>query len=134
MESTQLSMAAEFLQASFRPLLRILTITLPFLITTIRKLYHMWIRLPIDVTHIIIGLVFCFFGGLYPTLFAAIQAVKLGGWSTFTGALSDLSDEVVVVLEANKKDEKPDVKKMDEKELILRKLNLVMTKINPAKV
>ena len=130
--------ATSLLQASFRPLLSILTLALPFLINTTRKLYRNWKRLPADTAEIIVGFVFCFFGGLYPALFAAVQAVKLGGWNTFKGALSTLSKEVIVILEASEKDDEANrtrgTGKEDEKSYMIRKLNVVMTKVNPEKV
>lgn len=130
--------ATSLLQASFRPLLSILTLALPFLINTTRKLHRNWKRLPADTAEIIVGFVFCFFGGLYPALFAAVQAVKLGGWNTFKGALSTLSKEVIVILEASEKDDEANrtrgTGKEDEKSFMIRKLNLVMTKVNPEKV
>jgi hypothetical protein len=138
-DQVNISKVAELLQAWFRPFLSILTVALPFLITATRTLTRVWKRLPADTVHLIIGIVFCFFGGLYPALFAAVQAIKLGGWSTFKGALSTLSKEVEIVLEASKKDDdetktKRRGKEEDETSFMIRKMNLVMTKVNPEKL
>jgi len=138
----QIGKAAEVLRQFGQPLLSVLTAALPFLIENSRKAYKIWIQLPLNTVQIIIGLIFCFFGGLYPTLFAVVQAIKVSGFSTLQEALMDLHEEATVVLEANKKDDeldkdrngKTDIKQIDAKVLLLRKVNIVMTKINPQKV
>ena len=89
-----------------------------------------------------IGFVFCFFGGLYPVLFAAIQAAEYGGRETVMDALKDLSDEASGIIEASKKDDKldedndgiADVDQIAGKELVHRKTMLVLRKMNPEKV
>jgi len=135
MYTENVSRATDLLEASFRPLLVIATATLPHLIKATAILQRSLKRLPADEARIIIGIIFCFFGGLYPALFAAIQAIKIGGWSTFQGAVNQLSMEVTVILEASKKDDENNKdKKEDEKTYIMRKLNIVLTKLNPEKV
>lgn len=135
MKSENVSRATELLEASFRPLLSIATTILPHLIRASVILHRTWKRLPADVARIIIGIIFCFFGGLYPAVFAAVQATKLGGWSIFQGAINQLATEVTVILEASKKDDEENKgKKEDEKTFMMRKLNVVMTKVNPEKV
>lgn len=37
---------------------------------------------PTDLLEALLGLMFCFAGGLYPTLFAAVEAARLTGWDT----------------------------------------------------
>jgi phosphoribosylanthranilate isomerase len=138
----QLGKAAEVFRAIGKPVLDAITVVLPFVVEYSQKAYEMWIKLPFNVVQIIIGLIFCFFGGLYPTLFTVIQAIKAGGFSTLSEAIMDLYEEVMVVLEASKKDDevdqdkdgKADVKQIDNKALLVRKASMVMTKINPQKV
>jgi len=133
---------AETLQKIGKPLLAFISTVLPVIITSSQKAYAFYHKLPHNVVQIAIGLVFCFFGGLYPALFAAIQAAKLGGISTVRDALKDLANEAMIVLEESKKDDDvdadgdgvADVNQIDSKALLLRKANLVMTKINPKKV
>lgn len=36
--------------------------------------------IPVDLLSALVGLVWCFCGGLYPTLFAAVEAARLTGW------------------------------------------------------
>lgn len=64
--------------------------------------------MPTDVMWVIFGLVLCFAGGLYPTLFAAIEAARLCGWDRTQKALMDLFEQSSLVYEAEKKDSKVD--------------------------
>ncbi len=77
-EASSLGGAAKIVEAIIRPTLFILTTILPIVITTIQKLYVAYRSLPKEIAKCLIGFIFCFFGGLYPTLFAAIQAAKVG--------------------------------------------------------
>jgi hypothetical protein len=96
---------------------------------------------PIYVTtsvHFVYGSVFCFFGGTFPTLFAAVQAAEHGGRATVMQALSDLSDEALIVINESKKDDdaKTDAgtKDMSPTQFIVHKTKLVLKKMNPEKV
>jgi len=130
------------LEKAIGPILQVVTILLPYLITYCDRIYSYYKTLPKDTARFFIGFIFCFFGGLYPTLFAAIEAAKHGGIEIIADALGDLADETMKLIEANKKDDDhdkdkdgvKDVKQLTGNELILRKVNLVLTKMNPAKV
>jgi hypothetical protein len=127
------------IEKAIGPILQIVTILVPYIITYSDKLYQFYKSLPKDSARVLIGFVFCFFGGLYPTLFAAIEAAKHGGVEIVADALGDLSEEAMKLIEANKKDDeternKDGTKDVNGQELILRKVNLVLTKMNPAKV
>lgn len=95
-----------------------------------------------EYVQLIIGTVMCFFGGFYPTVFAALQAAEHGGLSTVRKALVALSDEIMVIIEEHKKDDKvdadgdgvADATQINGRELIKRKVKLVLTKMNPEKV
>jgi hypothetical protein len=88
------------------------------------------------------GFVFCFFGGLYPTLFAAIQAAEYGGRQALVLAIQDLSDEALVIIEESKKDDevdadgdgKSDAQQLSSSEYTRRKTSLVLRKMNPQKI
>ena len=90
----------------------------------------------------IYGFVFCFFGGTFPTLFAAIQAAEYGGRKTVMNAITDLADEALVIMEEVKKDDdvdenkdgKKDVDQISGAELLKRKTLLVLKKMNPEKI
>jgi hypothetical protein len=86
--------------------------------------------------------VFCFFGGTFPTVFAAIQAAEYGGRKKVMDAIIALSDEALMILEEVKKDDdidadkdgKNDVDQISGSELLQRKTLLVLKKMNPQKI
>jgi hypothetical protein len=72
---------AKAIQAVARPAVAILVWFLPLAISYCRFLHTTWKKIPYDASTFLVGVVFCFFGGLYPTLFAALQAAKHSGIS-----------------------------------------------------
>lgn len=125
-----------------KPVIGAITTAVPIIINTTQKAWSFYKALPEDYLQLLIGFIFCFFGGIFPVLFASIEAAKHGGISNVAAALSDLSDEAMKIIDASKKDDdldkdgdgKKDVKQIDAKALLLRKTNLVLTKMNPEKV
>ena len=129
------------LQSVAKPLLNVLYIAIPLCIKFGRKIHGFWIKCDDNVIAVFIGFVFCFFGGLYPTLFSAIQAAEQGGRAVLVASLKDLADEAVVIMEQSKKDDKvdadkdgvADVEQIENKEYVQRKTLLVLQKMNPQK-
>lgn len=72
---------AKAVQAVAKPAVAVLVWFLPLAISYCRFLHRTWKKIPYDASTFLIGVVFCFFGGLYPTLFAALQAAKHSGIS-----------------------------------------------------
>lgn len=110
---------------------------IPILIEISQKGYAFYCKLSTDVLNLIIGFIYCFFGGVYPTLFASMEAAKHGGLTTLREAISDLAEEAVIIIEASKKDDdehQDDSKEEDKKEYLVRKTKLVLVKMNPQKV
>lgn len=140
--NNQLAKAAEMLEKFARPILNAITVALPHIITYSKKAHAYYVKLPKDYLNLLIGCVFCFFGGIYPTIFAAIEAAKHGGMDTLRESFKILSEEALVIIEASKKDDdldddndgKKDVEQIDGKEFIMRKAKLVLAKMNPQKV
>lgn len=134
--------AAKKLQEYTRPILDFISVALPIVITYSRKFYAYYLKLPRDQLEFIIGTIFCFFGGIYPTLFAAIEAAKHGGLKTLSEACGDLATEATKIIEASKKDDDVDddgdgvvdVDQITSTELLVRKMNIVVVKMNPEKV
>jgi len=56
--------------------------------------------LPKDAISAQAGLVYCFAGGYYPALFAAVQAAQNCGWKSMCQALEDLGDEAAAAIDA----------------------------------
>mmetsp|Transcript_7925 Transcript_7925/g.11961 ORF Transcript_7925/g.11961 Transcript_7925/m.11961 type:complete len:321 (-) Transcript_7925:183-1145(-) len=125
-----------------KPIIAFITSLTPVVITYCQKAHGIYKTLPEDQLQFLIGAIICFFGGVYPALFAAIEAAKHGGLTTLKAALKDLADEASEIIEASKKDDKADddkdgtsdVAQLDAKALLVRKANLVATKMNPQKV
>lgn len=130
------------LQAHAKPIIAFITAMTPHVINFCQKAAVLYKSLPEDQLQLLIGFMICFFGGVYPALFAAIEAAKHGGLNNVKLALKDLAEEAMVIVEASKKDDtvdqdkdgKPDVNQLDAKALMVRKANLVVTKMNPQKV
>lgn len=141
-EEKPLTQAAKMLQSVAKPLVEAISFLLPPLIVMTGKAWKAYKKLPQNVARFLTGFVFCFFGGLYPTLFAAIQAAEHGGRKVVVAALSDLADEAMGIIEESKKDDKADdnrdgvsdVQQMSNSEFVLRKTKLVVKKMNPEKV
>jgi hypothetical protein len=141
-EANQLSAAAEQLQKYAKPILDGLTVLIPILIKYGKKANALFAKLPANELNFLLGCVFCFFGGLYPVLFAATMAAEYGGRQTIFKALQDLADEATVIIEQSKKDDEKDddkdgvkdVEQITSKEFLQRKTLLVLQKMNPDKV
>jgi len=125
-----------------RPLIEVITNALPTIVDYTIFAHKWYSTLPIEQINILIGTIFCFFGGVYPALFAAIEAAKHGGWEDLKQAIIDLSEEAMTIIEESKKDDEldedgdgiKDINQITSKEYIMRKGNLVIVKINPQKV
>ncbi len=104
----QLGKAAEMAKVAVKPVLDFLTMALPYVITYSKKAHAIYLKLPHDYIELLTGIVFCFMGGFYPALFAAIEAARFGGLETVKNSLADLADEALKIIEASKKDDKED--------------------------
>jgi hypothetical protein len=137
-----LTFAAKTLQTVAKPIMNGLTIVVPILITHTRTMYRNFQKLPQNCLRFVYGFVFCFFGGVFPTLFAAVQAAEYGGLATLVQAFADISDEALVIINESKKDDdaddnkdgKNDVSELSGSEYLTRKTKLVLRKMNPQKV
>lgn len=142
MATKELPISAKTLQAIAKPVLAVLMVVLPVLITTTRKAYHLFLKLPQNALLFVYGSIFCFFGGTFPTLFAAIQAAEHGGRQTLLNSLNDLSEEALIIINESKKDDDADVNKdgkkdseaMSQSEFLAHKTKLVLKKMNPEKI
>lgn len=88
------------------------------------------------------GFILCYFGGSYVTLIAAIEAYRIAGWDASVVAAESLYKDLVKVLEAEAKDSKKDddndgvadVAKLTPKDLLQRKIYVVLSTVDPHKV
>uniref|UniRef100_A0A7S1BF05 Uncharacterized protein n=1 Tax=Corethron hystrix TaxID=216773 RepID=A0A7S1BF05_9STRA len=140
--ASRLTMASEILSRGIAPLIYFVSAVYPHFVSVVTAGHAVYRRLPHDGLHALLGLIFCFFGGIYPTLFAALQAAKHGGWENTKAAVADLSREAAVILEESRKDDEvdddddgvADVLQIDGKALAKRKAQLVLEKCDPAKI
>ena len=65
--------AAELLQKVARPVINLMFAIIPIVISSATTASNFYKKLPIVYVQLIIGFIMCFFGGVYPTVFAAIQ-------------------------------------------------------------
>mmetsp|Transcript_34663 Transcript_34663/g.83742 ORF Transcript_34663/g.83742 Transcript_34663/m.83742 type:complete len:362 (+) Transcript_34663:63-1148(+) len=115
---------------------------IPILVTQLKKLQQLYEKLPRTVLKVVCGFVLCFFGGVYPTLIATVEAFRQCGWDRTRAAMKELAGEAKAVLDQeaadNKKDADgngvPDVQEITPQELLVRKTHLVMSTCDPEKV
>ena len=63
----------KLVQQVVRPLLNFIVEAVPIVISTSQRVYKVYSQLPMEYVQLIVGAVMCFFGGFYPTVFAALQ-------------------------------------------------------------
>lgn len=119
-----------------KPAFEFFVVLLPILIQIGNKVNSTWKKLDDHVIKSIIGFAFCFFGGMYPTLFAGAQAAEQGGRKLLIESIRELSQEATRILEESKKDDKksscPDSANLEE--YAKHKTLFVLQKMNPQKV
>jgi hypothetical protein len=134
--------SAKMLQSIAKPIISVFMVVVPVVITTTRQTYLLFKKLPQNALLFAYGSVFCFFGGTFPTLFAAIQAAEYGGRQKVLDALNSLSEEALIVINESKKDDDADVnsdgkkdsEQLSQTEYLARKTTLVLKKMNPEKI
>lgn len=87
--------------------------------------------LPMDAIIAQIGLVHCFLGGYYPTLFSSLQAARYCGWHIMVNAISDLIDEAMKVIDAT---EDMDWDTMSPREKFFEQTDIVLRTVDPMKI
>lgn len=119
-----------------QPAFEFFCILLPMMVKIGNNLNAIWKKLDDHIVKSIIGFAFCFFGGMYPTLFAGVQAAEQGGRKLVVQSIRELSEEATRILEESKKDDKasdtPSTKDMEA--YAKHKTLFVLEKMNPQKV
>ena len=104
---------------------------LPPTIRLIGSVVGFYRALPQDAILAQVGLVYCFAGGYYPTLFSSLQAARHCGLDIMVAAIQDLTDEAVKVIDAT-----ADIP-LDEwsrREVFLYQTNIVIKTVDPVKI
>ena len=127
---------ADKLQKLSKPVFEFLCVLLPIVVEYGNKIYAVWIKLDDTIVKSIIGFVFCFFGGMYPTLFAGVQAAEQGGRALVVQSIGELSEEATRIINESKKDDSSSgaKEKLSNKEFMKHKTLFVLQKMNPDKV
>ena len=73
---------------------------LPPVVAVTKFIVGVYAALPKDAIVAQVGLVSCFAGGYYPTLFSSLNAAQQCGWNIMIDAISDLTHEAIRVIEA----------------------------------
>jgi len=108
-------------------------IVLPTIGGAILGVIQFYRALPIDAITAQIGLVYCFLGGYYPTLFSSLQAARYCGLRIMVDALADLTDEATKVVDEIEATDFWD-DELTGRELFLRKTNIVLKTVDPVKI
>mmetsp|Transcript_58734 Transcript_58734/g.137530 ORF Transcript_58734/g.137530 Transcript_58734/m.137530 type:complete len:355 (-) Transcript_58734:253-1317(-) len=103
--------------------------------------YSIFVTLPADELKAVIGLVLCFFGGMYVTLIAAVEAFRTMGGQSLYDDLAYVKLELDNVMAAHDRDEQLDLNKdgvrdveaMTGQELVEHKSKLVLVSIKDPK-
>jgi len=127
---------AEKLEKLSKPAFEFVCVLLPMVVTMGNKINEAWIKLDENIVKSIIGFAFCFFGGMYPTLFAGVQAAEQGGRALVVQSIRELSEEATKIINESKKDdqETKSKKKLSNQEYMKDKTLFVLQKMNPDKV
>jgi hypothetical protein len=128
---------AENFEKLAKPAFDFFCVLLPILIQAGNKINAAWSKLDDNIVKSIIGFAFCFCGGMYPTLFAGVQAAEQGGRALVVQSLKDLSEETTRILDESKKDDQQLEKKstdLSTEDYVKHKTLFVLQKMNADKV
>ena len=115
----------------------------PYVVAMWVYLQHVWEKLqpyhPEEMFPALAGFVLVFFGGNFFTLCAAVEAYRLVGFDSTRVALGKLYDSYKVARAASAKDDEldedgdgvADVKQIDSKDLVVRKIGVVAKAVDP---
>lgn len=112
--------------------------TLPPVVACARGVITFYRALPRDAILAQAGLVYCFAGGYYPTLFTGLQAARQCGWETAVQAVDDLAQEASKAVQASTDDLKSSWGKDDTpknaREIFRQKTKIVFATVDPVKI
>mmetsp|Transcript_86384 Transcript_86384/g.239551 ORF Transcript_86384/g.239551 Transcript_86384/m.239551 type:complete len:377 (-) Transcript_86384:103-1233(-) len=123
-----------FLKYLMKPLI----VVIMFYIWIGKKLYKVYKMLPMNWVYMIIGVMLCFFGGIYFASIAAFEAFRSFGGQALMEELQIIWEEACRANEASEEDDKvdanndgiADVKQMSANELISHKAKVAMAAVH----
>jgi hypothetical protein len=105
---------------------------LPPVVAAVRGINSFYRAMPLDAVIAQVGLVYCFAGGYYPTLFSALQAARYCGWESMVEALDDLTEEAGAALDAFTREEHGYGR--SAREIFTEKTMVVLATVDPMKI
>lgn len=125
----------------FSLLVIVAEVMIPAMVNAARVASAVIAVMPLDLMYICYGVILCFFGGMYPTTMAALEAWRQAGGKQALLYLRDLYDEFCAVATASSKDDEvdedddgiADVLQISANELVMRKTKIALTTLDPEK-
>lgn len=94
-----------------------------------------WNKLDDNIVKSLMGFAFCFFGGMFPMVFAGVQAAEQAGRALIFESIAELATEAQRILRESKKDDDASkTDKLSSQEYVQHKTLFVLQKMNPEKV
>lgn len=105
---------------------------LPVAVALARAIVGFYRVVPTDLIVAQAGIVYCFAGGYYPTLFAALQAAQQCGWPQMIEAIQDLTDEALNAVAAMERTAKR--ASQSARERFTETTKVIFATVNPIRV
>jgi hypothetical protein len=118
-------------------------LVLPPTAAFVKLIVDVYRALPKDAIVAQVGLVYCFAGGYYPTLFSSLQAAQHCGWNIMVDAITDLTDEAIAVIHALEdaqvskfgfEDDDASAKRQKRKNKFRQNTSIVLATVDPMKI
>ncbi|CAD7941298.1 unnamed protein product [Amoebophrya sp. A120] len=122
--------------------LEVFAYIIPKIVFVWTKSTELYAALPVEIAMCLYGLALCFFGGTYVVAISAIEAFKMSGGDKISACWKDICEEYAVLRDRNQEDDVEDldndgiadVLQISQRELMQRKIKLVVSSIDPDKV
>lgn len=129
---TKTKQIAENLEKLGKPAFEFLVTLLPMLVKIGNNVNIIWNKLDDHLIKSILGFAFCFFGGMYPMVFAGVQAAEQAGRKLVMESIGELSTEAGRILTESKKDDDDSTtSKLTGQQYAKHKTLFVLQKMNP---
>jgi len=132
---TKTKQVAANLEKLGKPAFELFCALLPMIIKIGNTINAVWNKLDDNIVKSLLGFAFCFFGGMYPMVFAGVQAAEQAGRVLIVESIGELTKEAQRILNESKKDDDASkTGKLSNQEYVQYKTLFVLQKMNPEKV
>ena len=133
--TTKNTAVLQVLDWTVQTLLQVAKFVLPPTVALTKSVVAFYSALPRDVLIAQAGLIYCFAGGYYPTLFSSLVAARHCGWEVAVQALQDMTDEALKVVDLVASNEyQIDDESMDRRQVFFRQTSLVLKTVDPQRI